>query len=84
MEYVMFSFKTHWPSSKLAKTIKGIKGGKLTFENAKAMGLLSLKNTARARTKMVWNPQSGENPIKTPKAMNNAFFLGESLLLRRS
>lgn len=52
--------------------IKGINGGKLTFEATKASTLFSLKSTAKEMVSRVWKPQNGENPINTPSAMENA------------
>ena len=60
--------------------IKGIKGGKLTFEKVKAITLFILNKAAKDKTNSVWNPQKGQIPIKTPKAIARDFLAFESLL----
>jgi len=64
--------------------INGIKGGRLTLEKAKDMVLFNFKKMASVITKTVCKPQSGDKPINVPKAMENAFFFGESSLPKRS
>ena len=44
------------------------------------MVLFKFKTTAKKITIIVCNPQRGVSPIKTPRAIDNAFFLAESLL----
>lgn len=61
------------PKNKEAAIIKGIKGGRLTLEATKANTLFNLKRTDKLMTSKVWNPQKGERPIKTPRAMEKAF-----------
>ena len=76
--------RTQWPILRLINSTKGIKGGKLTLEKAKAMVLFSLNSTAKKMTIKVWNPHRGDKPISTPSAMESAFFSWESLLPRKS
>ncbi len=61
-----------------------MKGGKLTFEARKAITLLSLNKVAKVKSRMVWNPQKGEIPIKIPKAIAADFLKLESLLSKMS
>ena len=50
---VDFSPSTQYPVFELAYNTKGINGGKLILENAKAIALLSFKNKAKKITSMV-------------------------------
>ncbi len=75
---------TKFPVRTLAHNTKGINGGKLILLQAKAITLLSRKKIAKKITITVWKPHKGDNPKKTPSAIESAFFLLLSPLPRKS
>ena len=54
------------------------------LENEKEITLLSRNKSAKKSTIIVWKPQRGDKPIKTPNAIDKAFFFDESWCLIKS
>ena len=54
------------------------------LEKPNDIALFNLKKTANVKAKILWNPQKGAIPTKTPSAIERDFFVFESSFLSMS